>query len=193
MGFGDRIDSRLVGDEALKRVRLLWGIVAVCGLLGGVLLFRDRPPAVDPVQHANRVLSAIKLPGLPEDVTDVQCWAGGMFAKFVNVKFAASEDQAVDFLRKTGAACYLEFQIDGTQARVLATHPLTDAYEKISDTDLHCLTRKTGMFSKPWFKSVYDIRHGWHYHRFSQQEAPVSLSVFYDLDSRQLYIYWSYS
>ncbi|MGE5296724.1 MAG: hypothetical protein ACM3VT_18040, partial [Solirubrobacterales bacterium] len=102
-------------------------------------------------------------------------------------------DQAVDFFRGAGAACYLEFRIDGTQARVLATHPLTDASERIDDTELRCLVMKTGMFSKPWFKSVYDIRHGWHYYRFSQEEAPISLSLFYDVDTRQFYIYWSYS
>ncbi len=114
----------------MKWLRLSCGVVAACGLLGGVLLLRDRPSNAEQVQRANEVLSAIKLPRVPDGVTDARCWAGGVFAKYVNVKFAASEDQTTDFLRRAGAASYVEFQIEGMQARVLATHPLTDASEK---------------------------------------------------------------
>lgn len=177
----------------MKRLRLLWGIVGVCAVLGGMLLFRDRPSDVDPVQRANQALSIRDLPSLPDGVTDVRCWTGGTFAKYMNVKFGASEDQATDFLRRAGAAGYIEFEINGSQSRILATHPLADPYEKLDESRLWCLAMKTGMFSKPWFKSVYDVRHGWHYRRFSQEAAPINLCVFYDLDTRQLYIYWSYS
>jgi hypothetical protein len=111
----------------------------------------------------------------------------------MNVKFTASPDQALDFLRRANAAYYLEFQIEGKQYRILATHALTAAPGDTDRPDLYMLTEKVGILSRPWFRSVYDIRHGWYYHHYYFRDAPVSHYMFYDLDSQQFYVYWSYS
>ena len=53
------------------------------------------------------------------------------------------------------------------------------------------LAKGTGLFSQPWFKSVYEIRHGWYYHYYSQ-EGPTGYDLCYDLDSQQFHVYWSH-
>ncbi len=124
---------------------------------------------------------------------EVRCWTGGTFAKYMNVKFPASPDEALDYLRRANATYYLEFQIEGEKYRILATHSLTAASGDTDQPDLWMLTRKAGIHSQPWFRSVYDIRHGWYYHHYELKDAPVSHYMFYDMDSQQFYVYWTYS
>jgi hypothetical protein len=177
----------------MVRLRLSWDLVAVCGLICALLSSCD-PDAgkeLKTTQGMNLALSSRKLPDLPAGITDARCWAGGMFAKCMNVRFTASADQALDYLRRTGAACYLEFEIDGTQPRVLATHSLTDGFEDLSGPELKFLAEKIGIRSQPWFRSIYDIRHGWHYHNY--RDEPARYAIYYDLDTHHLYIYWTYS
>jgi hypothetical protein len=143
------------------------------------------------IQRTNTALLLRKLPKLPDGATNVRCWTGGMFAKYMNVKFTASPDQALDYLRRASATHYLEFQIEGKEYRILATHLLATAPADPDRPELSCLTRKTGILSQPWFKSVYDIRHGWYYHYW--RDAPARYTMYYDVDSQQFYVYWTYS
>ncbi len=84
-----------------------WRMMVACSLLCGLLPSCDRSdePVSDAaaIQRANTALSLRKLPKLPDGVTNVRCWTGGTFAKYMNVKFTASPDQALDYLRKAGA------------------------------------------------------------------------------------------
>jgi len=181
----------------MEHLKFSWGVIIACSLLCGLLASCDRsdtpvPDAVA-IQRANTVLSVCKLPKLPEGATGVRCWTGGVFAKYVNIRFTASPDQASDFLRRANAACYVEFQVEGGNSRVLATHSLAGALGDNDDPDLYMLTHKAGILSRPWFRSVYDIRHGWYYHHFYHDGAPVSYYFFYDLDSQQFHVYWTYS
>lgn len=143
------------------------------------------------IQRANTALSLRKLPKLPDGAANVRCWTGGTFAKYMNVKFTASPDQALDYLRRANATHYLEFQIEGKDCRILATHSLTSASGDADRPELWCLTNKTGILSQLWFKSVYDIHHGWYYHYF--RDAPTRYTIYYDLDRQQFYVYWTYS
>ena len=118
---------------------------------------------------------------------------GGAFAKYMNVKFTASPDQALDYLRRAGVPCYFEFQGEETGCRVVATHALLGAPEPSPET--HCekgffLLTEKGILAEPWFGTVYDIRHGWYYY---WADWPTRYHVYYDLDSRQFYVYWMYS
>ncbi len=128
---------------------------------------------------------------LANSVADVRYRVGGSFAKYLNVKFTASADQALNYLRRADAKCYIEFVIVGDQYRILATHSLTGTPEFISNPELFCIAKDIGIRSEPWFKSVYDIHHGWYYHNF--EKAPARYMIFYDIDSQQLYVYWTYS
>jgi len=140
-----------------------------------------------------RLGSSWGLPKLPDGATNVRCWTGGTFAKYMNVKFTASPDQALDYLRRANTTYYLEFQIEGKKYRILATHPLTAASGDTDRPDLRMLIEKAGIHSQPWFRSIYDIRHGWYYHHYELKDAPVSHYMFYDVDSQQFYVYWTYS
>jgi hypothetical protein len=170
-------------------------MVIVCCLLCGLSLSCDHSShqvsSAERIRCANDALSSHKLAVLPHGITDADCWTGGTFAKYMNVKFSASADQALDYLRREGAACYLEFVIEGNQYRILATHSLTGASELIADPELFCIAKDIGIRSEPWFKSVYDIRHGWYYHNF--RNAPERYTIYYDVDTQQMYIYWTYS
>lgn len=181
----------------MEQLKSSWGVTVACSLLCGLLASCDRSDAPVPdavaIQRANTALSLRKLPKLPDGVTGVRCWTGGMFAKYMNIKFTASPDQALGFLREANAACYVEFQIEGNNSRVLATHSLAGTLGDNGEPDLYMLTHKVGILSRPWFKSVYDIRHGWYYDHYYHDGAPVSYYLFYDLDSQQFYMYWSYS
>jgi hypothetical protein len=167
-----------------------WGTIAVCSLLSGLLpscnRSADQVSDAAMIQRTNAALSSRKLPVLPVDVTDVRCWTGGTFAKYMNVKFTASPDQALDYLRRASATHYLEFEIEGKNYRILATHLLTAAAPDSEKPELYCLTNKTGILSQPWFKSVYDIRHGWYYHYY--RDAPARYNMYYDVDNQQFYV-----
>jgi len=143
------------------------------------------------IQRANTALSLRRLPKLPDGATNVRCWTGGTFAKYLNVKFTASPDQALDYLRRADATHYLEFQIEGKDYRILATHSLTGAPADTDKPELWCLTNRTGILSQAWFKSVYDIRHGW-YCRYGRG-APARCTLYYDVGAQQFYVYWTYS
>jgi hypothetical protein len=143
------------------------------------------------IQRANTALSLRKLPKLPDGAADVRCWTGGTFAKYMNVKFAASPDQALDYLRRAGAGCYLEFEVEAKGYRIIANHSLTSTSERVKTLDLSLLAKGCGMLSQPWFRSVYEIRHGWYYNSFSQ-DGPTGYDLYYDLDSGQFYVYWSH-
>jgi hypothetical protein len=181
----------------VEQLKSSWRMTLVCSLLCGLLASCDRPdePVTDAaaIQRANTALSVRKLPKLPDTVTSVRFWSGGMFAKYMNIKFSASPDQALDFLRRAGAACYVEFQIEGKKCHILATHPLAGALGDNNKPELYMLAEKVGILARPWFRSVYDIRHGWYYHHFYYEGAPVSYYLFYDVDSQQFYVYWTYS
>lgn len=174
--------------------RFSWGVIVLCGLLGIVLPSCDRSPAqvpdADMIQRTNVALSSRHLPKLPDGVTMARCWTGGMFAKYMNVKFTASPDQALDFLRRAGAGCYSEFQVEGKNCRIVANHALAATPQGVDTVGLSLLAKGTGMLSRPWFKSVYEIRHGWHY---GLQDGIAGYDVYYDVDNQQLYVYWHYS
>jgi hypothetical protein len=172
-----------------------WGMVGVwsllCGLLGSCGRSTSPVPDTTVIQRTNAALSSRKLPVLPADATGVRCWIGGTFAKYVNVKFTASPDQALDYLRRAGAAYYYEFRIEEQEYRILATHVLTCAPGNSDRPLLYSLAHRAGIRAEPWFESVYDIRHGWYYHYFG--DAPARYFLYYDVDSQQFYVYWSYS
>ena len=181
----------------MERLKFPWGMIIVCGLLCGLLASCERsddavPDAVA-IPRANTALSVRKLPKLPDGVTNVRCWTGGMFAKYMNVKFTASPDQALDFLRRAEATYYVEFQIEGKKSQVLATHSLSGTLGDTGKPELYMLAEKVGILSRPWFRNVYDIHHGWYYRYHEYQDAPMGYYLFYDLDSQQFYVYWTYS
>ncbi len=140
------------------------------------------------VPRANRFLASIKLAPLPEGVTEVHCKWSGIFAKFANVKFAASQDQALAYLKAGDVPHYFEFSVMDGKHQVTATHVLTTA----PDYDVRDVPAqlRTGMLAPAWFKSVFEIRHGWFY---AVNEFPVCYQMYYDLDAGQFYIYWTYS
>jgi hypothetical protein len=142
------------------------------------------------IQHTNRVLQSRELPALPEDVTDVHCWTGGIFAKYMGVRFNASVDQALAYFRKAGAVCYIEFQAQGDTHQVVATHSLTVDPPTTHKPGLSWLAGGHGI-SQPWFKSIDEIRHGWCY--YSSEDWPARYYIYYDLDDRHLYVCWYYS
>ena len=155
----------------------------------------DRSPhqmsAAESLQHANEVLNVVGLPPLPDGVTDAHSWAGGVFAKYVNVKFAAPKDQALEYLRSSGAGFYSEFRIDDTGYHIVGTHSLGGTPGTGETPDLDQLVRKSGIVAEAWFKAVYDIRHGWAY--YHSADWPARYHMFYDVDNEQFYIYWCYS
>ena len=171
---------------------LLLAVMVVCSIaLSSCDRSGDQKSAAESLQHANQVLKGIKLPVLPEGVTDARCWTGGIFAKYVNVKFAASPDQALEYVRSSGAGFYYEFRINGTGYHIVASHSLGGTPGTGDETDLHMLVGKSGIIAEPWFKTVYDIRHGWAY--YYSADWPARYHMFYDVDSQQFYIYWCYS
>lgn len=171
-----------------------WGIVVLaCGLILTLLVTRDWSKRSVPV--ANEFLAGIEFPALPAGVTEVRCRAGGIFAKFVNVKFAATREQALAYLKASAIPHYYEFKVVDRKPHVSASHVLSPS----EDGPAPCLAiqewlsfkwPRTYMHSKKWFRSIGEIRHGWYY-RF--EDHPVRYQLYYDLDAGQFYIYWTYS
>lgn len=179
----------------MEQLRSAIVTMIVCCSLCGMLLSCNRsnpqvPPA-ETIRRANNALSSRGLPVLPNSATDVHYRIGGSFSKYMNVKFTASADQALDYLHRIGASCYIEFVIEGDQYRILATHPLASASASISNPRLYCIAEHIGIRCEPWFRSVYDIRHGWYYHYVPR--VAEKYTIYYDVDNQQLYIYWTYS
>ena len=162
---------------------LLCGTLASCGRSG-------KQSGAATIQQANTALKNRELPMLPLSVTSVQCWKGGVFAKYMNIKFRASPEEAIDYFRRAGAECYFEFQEEDGRYSVTATHPLTDSPVSAEKPSLFELEHKTGIADEPWFRSVYDIRHGWY---STSLRNPAGYQLYYDVDTQQFYIYWWYS
>jgi len=168
-------------------------IIVSCVILCAVLTSygcSKRDTSKQGASNANRVLSGIKLPSLPAGVTEARSWAGGTFAKFANVKFTASQEQALAYLTASAAPYYVELNTTAGKLTVSATHVLGTPRGAPDDTVPVELRLGTGMAAEPWFESVYQIRHGWFY---EFREGIVAYQFYYDLDAGQFYIYWSYS
>jgi hypothetical protein len=169
------------------------GVVMVCALLCGMIAScgrSDKQSGAATIEEANAVLEICELPTLPPSVTSVQCWKGGVFAKFLNVKFMAAPEEAIDYSRRAGAEGYFEFREDAGKYSVIAPHTLTDSPVTAENPGLFELQHKTGMASEPWFNSVYEIRHGWYW---TSLRDIAGYQLYYDVDTQQLYIYWWYS
>lgn len=167
-----------------------WGwTAALCACLCVILASCDRSP--EGVPEANRVLSVIEFPSLPAGVTTVRTWHGGVFAKFVNIKFTASQEQALAYLKANETPHYFEFSVTNGVPRVTATHDLgTPEPTAIEVPNRDRVLTGADMLTQPWFRSVGEIQHGWF---FSCEEGIVGYRFYYDLDTEQFYIYWYYS
>jgi hypothetical protein len=168
-------------------------LVLLCGFLCGAPVACDRssPQSRDAkmIQRANAALSSIKLPVLPDGVTEVHFWAGGVFAKYMNVKFKTSRDQALDYFKDVGAKCYFEFDSASGEYQFTATHFLTDSKDySVVRPSLSDLREGIG-HEQPWFKSVFQIRHGWYY----DSPGVAGFQLYYDLDEQEFYLSWHYS
>jgi hypothetical protein len=174
----------------MKRLKFLRWRTVVGAVVGGLLLLYGF--SVSPVGRAcraNLALSSRKLPALPFGATGVHCWAGGIFAKYMNIKCAASADQVLDYLRRADASYYFEFQADEMTYHVVATHWLPGTRGTYNEMGLVVWAR--GPYcGKSWFHTVRNIRHGWQYH---SMDGPTVYDIYYDLESQQFYLYWRYS
>jgi hypothetical protein len=178
----------------MEWARLSCILAAVCGLLCSLLSSCDRSGGsmsqAETIQHTNKILQSCELPVLPDGVTDVHCWTGGVFAKYMGMRFNASADQALDYLRKAGAAGYIEFQAQGDTHQIVATHSLTSGSVTAGKPDHSWLAGGDGI-SQPWFKRIDEIRHGWCY--YYSEDWPARYYIYYDLDDGYLYVCWYYS
>jgi hypothetical protein len=181
----------------MKELKLSRHIVMPLSGLFCIALASCDPPTTqltdaEMIQRANEFLSSAQLPTLPVGATDARYWDGGEFAKFVNVKFSVSPDQALGYFKAAGAKYYFEYELDSDRSayHVSATHFLADSEDDVAKPNLFELNHRTGIVSQPWFRSVYDIRHGW-YH--DSQDGAVGFHFYYDLDTHEFYVYWHYS
>ena len=172
----------------MKKWKRRGAVVLVCGLICLALASYDW--SKKSVPRANRFLASIELAPLPEGVTGAHCKWSGLFAKYVNVKFAASPEQALAYLKVGDVPHYFEFSVVDGKHQVVATHVLTTPPENDVRSVPIPLKLGKGMFAPRWFRSVYDIRHGWFY---VFDDFPVVYRFYYDLDAGQFYIYWTYS
>ena len=173
----------------MKHVQRWGSTAALCACLCVMLASCDRSQEGTP--EANRVLSVIELPSLPAGVTTVRTWHGGVFAKFVNIKFTASQEQALAYLKANETPHHFEFSVTNGVPRVTATHDLsTPGGTAIEVPNSGCVLARADMAAQPWFRSVTEIRHGWF---FSYEESIVGYRFYYDLDVEQFYIYWYHS
>jgi len=171
----------------MRRLRR-WGmVVLVAAVVCTLLVTRDW--SKKSVWGANRFLSRLEFVPLPEGVTEVRCKWSGIFAKYVNVKFAASREQALAYLKANAVPHYTEFRATDGGYEVCETHVLTTSPgRELRDVPVRLGHRN--MYRRKWFESVYGIRHGWFY---SYEDFPVLYEMYYDLDAGQFYIYWTYS
>lgn len=168
------------------------GVVIVCALLCGMIGScgrSDKQSGAATIEEANAALKICELPTLPPSVTSVQCWTGGVFAKFLNVKFTAAPEEAIDYFRRAGAEGYFEFREDAGKYLVTGTHSLTGSPVTAEKPDFLKL-QHTAMASEPWFNSVYEIRHGWYW---ISRRGLAGYQLYYDVDTQQFHIYWWYS
>ncbi len=177
----------------MQRARLCCGVVILCALVCGMTASCNRSgkqPGAAAIEEANAALKMRELPTLPPTVTSVQFWKGGVFAKYLNAKFPASPEEAIDYFRRAGAEGYFEFREEAGKYSVTATHPLTDSSMTAKKPSLFELEHDAGIRAEPWFRSVYDIRHGW---CWTVPRELAGYQLYYDIDTRQFYIYWWYS
>jgi len=149
-----------------------------------------KQPGAATIEEANAALTIRELPTLPPTVDSVQFWKGGVFAKYLNAKFTAAPEEALDYFRRAKAEGYFEFREDAGKYSVTATHVFTDAPMTAEKPRLFELEHNAGIRAEPWFRSVYDIRHGWYW---TVPRVLGGYQLFYDVDTRQFYIYWWYS
>lgn len=177
----------------MQQAKPFYGLVILSALLCGMIAScgrSDKQSGAATIEEVNATLKMCELPTLPPSVASVQCWKGGVFAKFLNVKFMAAPEEAIDYFRRAGAEGYFEFREDAGEYSVAATHTLTDSPVTAEKPDFFELQHKTVMAAEPWFKSVYEIRHGWYW---TSIRDIAGYQLYYDVDTQQLYIHWWYS
>lgn len=178
----------MVKGGDMNMLRRWRGILMLCGLVCMVLA--SCKGSKTGVPETNKLLAGIKLPALPGGVTEARCWSGGGFAKFVNVKFAATPEQGRDYLKACGLPYYYEIDVVGGQANLATTHSLASSNEMPTENVAAEAVSFDGMVTQEWFEAVRQIEHAW----FSVvQKAPLHYRLWYDLDAGQFYIYWTYS
>lgn len=170
-------------------------VIACCAV--GLCCFLFRTPLNVQIERANLRLTERKLPTLPQGAQNIKWWTGGVFAKYMDVKFTAPEGEAVDFFRRAGAEWYVSFHLvqdhyEVVDERFQEDFPESEKAEKLSDVkfSLKSLKRGKGFGHKGWAKSVYQIRRGLYYGRHGQT---AGFDLLYDLDREVLYIFWYYS
>jgi hypothetical protein len=161
-------------------------VIACCAV--GLCCFLFRTPLNVQVERANLRLTERKLPTLPRGAQNIKCWTGGVFAKYMNVKFAVSRENALDYFRRAGAECYFRFQLVEDHYEVVGVQFLGDFQGDIRKPSHHELNRPGAQ--KRWSRSVYQIQDGWFYGRY---EGEAGFRLFYDLDKEVFYIFWYYS
>lgn len=172
----------------MNRLRRWSKIVVVCALVCTILGSCD--DSKENVPKANKLLSAIKFPTLPNGVTTAHSWSGGTFAKYVNIKFTATPQQAKTYLKDCGLTYYYEIDLTGNKATLAGTHSLVSTNEISSEFAVEWASNFNSMVTEPWFEDVCQIQHAW----FGLvQETPLNYRLWYDLDKEQFYIYWTYS
>jgi hypothetical protein len=183
----------------MRELKVPTAVMVLGGLACFVLTSCDRPTGQKPdakvLQRANATLLSVELPVLPEGITDLRYWAGGIFAKYMNVKFTTSPEQALDYFQRAGATYYVEFAACEGQHperyQIWATHFLGEPHDRTHAGDSFELNDAVGLVGR-WFKGVYEIRHGWHY--YSTRDGGVwGCEFYYDLDTQVFYLYWHYS
>jgi len=171
-----------------RRWTVVVGVLALtCCAIG---LFHFLGPALQSFRNEriNSALTGRKLPTLPRGARNAKCWTGGVFAKYMNVKFAVSRENALDYFRRAGAKYYFKFQLVEDHYEVVGVQFLGDFQGDVRKPSYHELNRAGAQ--KRWFRSVYRIQDGWFYGRY---EAEAGFRFFYDLDTEMFYISWHYS
>ena len=170
-------------------------VIACCAV--GLCCFLFRTPLNVQVERANLRLTERKLPTLPQGAQNIKCWAGGVFAKYMDVEFTAPEGEAVNYFRRAGAEWHVSFQLVQDHYEVVDEHfqEYLSESEKVDKVyllklKLKFLKRGEGFGHKRWAKSVYQIRRGLYYGRHG---GTAGFDLLYDLDRKVFYVFWYYS
>jgi hypothetical protein len=171
-------------------------LAAVC--IVGLLAFgaTDRAPQFWQKLRANHHLKAIGCPRLPASARDVHVCFGGLFAKFLFLRFEASEEGASEFLQalKAGPAIQIGSQVG--QVRIVSYEELFGLMEHATDEGVPFreeayLVPVEAVPWLPWYNPL-SVKHGVAYD-WTDTSTAQGLRVYYDSDTHTVYLHWNRS
>ena len=153
-------------------------------------MMRGTAPDAQAMAYVNGRMSALGLPALPSSARGIHVYYGGLFGKYLYLRFQVGQEGAREFFGGLGAQPAVTIGDGPGDVRVLSLDQearMFGAGRMPPEPHLRVIPPA----STPWYEP-HTIRHGQAYERFDAKE-PIRLQLFYDQDTETVFLSWQYS